>query len=77
MDLAFRVNFISNTIHKCLMKNVLKLKKSVSFRGLRPLDSDQGFAVDPLGDSIFKIQDFISSKSNLQIIYIEKQNMIA
>ena len=36
MDLAGRVNFISNTIHKFLMKNVLKLKRSVSFRGLRP-----------------------------------------
>ena len=28
---------------------VMKLQKSVSFRGLRPLDPDQGFALDPLG----------------------------
>ena len=26
----------------------LKLQKSVSFRGLHPLDPDQGFALDPL-----------------------------
>ena len=31
------------------ISDVLKLQKSVSFRGLRPLGPDQGFGLDPLG----------------------------
>ena len=31
------------------ISGVLKLQKSVSFRGLRPLDPDQRFGLDPLG----------------------------
>ena len=31
------------------ISGVLKLQKSVSFWGLRPLGPDQGFALDPTG----------------------------
>ena len=31
------------------ISGVMKLQKSVSFQGLRPLDLDQGFALDLLG----------------------------
>ena len=34
------------------ISGVLKLQKYVSFRGLRPLDPDQGFGLDPLGEGL-------------------------
>ena len=51
MDLASRANFISNTIHKCLMKNYFmctEIAKICELSGVHPLDPDQGFALHPL-----------------------------